>query len=359
MMEFVKCTDEQSDSLSTQTLADLTDLDVILDPALIPRQYLLFPDLEELPENVDFLSKRIQRNPRRLREHVQRIMLHRKRRESRDTFDAMTDLFLVLGESGQELRRNLLKKTRKILTAKQYIFLRYHLRKALTLDALQSFLVDNADHRQRRSELVQDRFLNGSGEATTLERARFYLRNDDLSNAQILLETALTEDPGDPQIVEALLSFYVDNQLASAFFHTYYSNLGRGLANAALWRQTEHLFRTATEPADKQPDDLAGYHLSMADYKLIDEVYLLPTTAGAYFAVAAADAEHPMRRLLLNLLKRRESLRINQQNVVELLDMDNEQEALRLLHKAQSMKLIQGFERAAAADRVRDRQGNQ
>lgn len=82
-------------------------------------------------------------------------------------------------------------------------------------------------------------------------------------------------------------------------------------------------------------------------YELAGELYVLPTPAGAYFAVSSPDASR-VRRLLLALLRHRSSPRVDTAFVCECLATDDEQEALEVLHRAQSLAWIEGY------DQVRD-----
>lgn len=81
----------------------------------------------------------------------------------------------------------------------------------------------------------------------------------------------------------------------------------------------------------------------MSEYQLVEEFYLLPTTAGAFYAVSGRDNE-PIRRLMLVLLKQETSLQINTENLCRWLDISDEQEALAILHRAQTLSLVQGFQ---------------
>jgi hypothetical protein len=80
----------------------------------------------------------------------------------------------------------------------------------------------------------------------------------------------------------------------------------------------------------------------MSEYHLIEEFYLLPTTAGAFYAVSSRE-EEPIRRLMIVLLKQEKSQQINVENLCQWLEMSDEQEALAILHRAQTLSLVQGF----------------
>ncbi|MES9943034.1 MAG: hypothetical protein ABW104_18240 [Candidatus Thiodiazotropha sp. 6PLUC2] len=80
----------------------------------------------------------------------------------------------------------------------------------------------------------------------------------------------------------------------------------------------------------------------MSEYELVEEFYLLPTSAGAFYAVSGREDE-PVRRLMLILLKQERSLKINAESLCEWLELSDEQEALAILHRAQTLSMVQGF----------------
>ncbi len=80
-------------------------------------------------------------------------------------------------------------------------------------------------------------------------------------------------------------------------------------------------------------------------YELADDLYILPTPAGAYFAVSSLEKSR-VRRLLLALLRDRSSPHVTTQFLCECLETDDEQEALEVLHRAQSLAWVEGYEQA-------------
>lgn len=80
----------------------------------------------------------------------------------------------------------------------------------------------------------------------------------------------------------------------------------------------------------------------MSNYQLIDTYYMLPTPAGAFHAVTATEIG-PAERLLINLLQQPVSTRIDLPTLCSLIDIPDEQEALKVLFNAQSSLWLQGF----------------
>ena len=82
-----------------------------------------------------------------------------------------------------------------------------------------------------------------------------------------------------------------------------------------------------------------------AEYELAEDLYILPTPAGAYFAVSSPH-DTRVRRLLRALLRYRSSPHVDTGFLCRCLETENEQEALEVLHRAQSLAWIEGFTEA-------------
>lgn len=80
-------------------------------------------------------------------------------------------------------------------------------------------------------------------------------------------------------------------------------------------------------------------------YELAGNLFVLPTPAGAFHAVSTLD-DSRVRRLLLALLRHRVSPRIDIGFLCRSLATDDEQEALEVLHRAQSLAWIEGYPEA-------------
>ena len=78
------------------------------------------------------------------------------------------------------------------------------------------------------------------------------------------------------------------------------------------------------------------------EYELADGLYILPTPAGAYFAISSPE-DTRVRRLLLALLRHRSSPHVDAEFLCRCLGSDDEQDALEVLHRAQSLAWIEGY----------------
>ncbi len=80
----------------------------------------------------------------------------------------------------------------------------------------------------------------------------------------------------------------------------------------------------------------------MTDYQLLDELYLLPTAAGAFYA-ASSRADDPIRDMLFNLLREGSSPLASPASLTHWFANEDQQQCLAWLHRAQTLSLIQGF----------------
>lgn len=86
----------------------------------------------------------------------------------------------------------------------------------------------------------------------------------------------------------------------------------------------------------------------MSRYKLNENLFLYPTPAGAYHAVTAVDNDKP-RRLLRHLLQQNKTPSLEIGQLCRLMDSDDEEKALELLHHCQKLGWVQGLEHAIEA----------
>lgn len=80
----------------------------------------------------------------------------------------------------------------------------------------------------------------------------------------------------------------------------------------------------------------------MPDYQLIDDHFIMPTSAGAYFCVTHQHAG-PTRHLMQALLKEKTSPKLTMEQLLAWTGLDNDVTAIKFLHRAQSLGWIQGL----------------
>ncbi len=218
-----------------------------VEASLLPETHRLAPRFRRAEWDnayLDYMQRRLRRNPRDLKSHVRRILMLHGQGRNRECFGAMLDLFLVLGEGGKALRRNLVRKVEADLTPSQRVFLNDHLDKGLTASAPlpedAGVLLSNA-LSGTTNVVVQKKGEEKSVEEDPLEVARQLIAGEppDEGTAQALLEGALRQDPGREEVCRELLALYRRNHLKDAFRCTYAALMGRRLALPRLWRETE------------------------------------------------------------------------------------------------------------------------
>ncbi len=79
----------------------------------------------------------------------------------------------------------------------------------------------------------------------------------------------------------------------------------------------------------------------MSGYQLLENNYILPTPAGAYYAVSA-DSDDKARWFLLNLLSFPESRLLTEEYLLKITRSKSAQEAMELLYRLQGLGWIQG-----------------
>ncbi len=86
----------------------------------------------------------------------------------------------------------------------------------------------------------------------------------------------------------------------------------------------------------------------MSAYQFTDNRYLLPTPAGAYYAVSA-DSDDKTRMFLLALLSQSSSRELNESTLLRTTHTKNNEEAMELLYRAQGLGWVQGEQRLREA----------
>lgn len=79
----------------------------------------------------------------------------------------------------------------------------------------------------------------------------------------------------------------------------------------------------------------------MQRYNLVTQIYASPTPAGAYYA-ASTDVDESARQLLFALMTQNQSQLLTIPRLLKWTDLENEQQALELLYRVQSLRWIQG-----------------
>jgi hypothetical protein len=203
------------------------------------------------------LEERIQRNPRDLHAHVERVLLRESRSDGVELFAALIDLFIALGPGGRALRSRLLNRAAPRLTSDQHTFLDAHLDTPLQADAPGAAVPGACLSRpvEGTTLIVRRRDAKSAERMDAAALAREALAAGDAAAAQALLEEALEIDPGLPEASLELLALYQRGNQRADFERTRAALLGRRLARPDLWERTavyfatQHDLRPVTEPS--------------------------------------------------------------------------------------------------------------
>jgi len=79
-----------------------------------------------------------------------------------------------------------------------------------------------------------------------------------------------------------------------------------------------------------------------SDYSLTEGLYLYPTPAGAYYAVSSLESDKP-RQFLRKLLQQPKTQTLNLENLQDLMNHDDQEKCLELLHHCQKLSWVQGL----------------
>lgn len=191
-----------------------------MEPSLLPpttRLLRRFPTEAMQRRYLRHLQQKIRRNPRDLQAHVGRILILRLLRDGDAAAEALSELHRILGTRGVALRARLFGHIVVLLTPQQ--------RRLLDPDAIPGAL-----------PIVVLRRAPASPASVPLELARQAIAAGRDDAAQLLLEGALDEDPGDVQVCDALLGLYRRRRARADLLKTRAALLGRRLALPEKWQ---------------------------------------------------------------------------------------------------------------------------
>ncbi len=246
MEEFIVKTNSENNSSNDADIKPPKDY--VVEPGLLPETRQLVPNFPVsgwLAHYPRFLEKKIHRNPHNLLTHVQRILLHHATKKTTATYGALIDLYWVLGSRGQALRKNLLNKTKDILSKEQLTFLSEHIESGLNTKNLTASIPGAClpKHIGGEQRIINRTDIDETENTPPIALAQEYLHQGDPSTACLILESALENDPCQEDICEELLTLYRDHSMHDAFTKTYNTMLGRRLASTKKWQETERFFQ--------------------------------------------------------------------------------------------------------------------
>jgi hypothetical protein len=236
--------DAALDDSLTQTM------DHFVEPSLHPQPSQLLPSFPTRKWSSTFsqhLAKRVRRNPRDLRAHVQRTLYHLSKHDSDAIYAALIDLFLILGKRGSHIRKNLFRQAIPYLSEEHYQFLSTRLKSGLDRNEPlppNTFSSLSRGHSGTTQLVIRKSTDSNHSGASPLDHAMEQFNQNDWLTAMVILENALHHDPGDTDVTCELLSLYKEKHAREAFYRTYTALFGRRLAMPQLWVDTERFFST-------------------------------------------------------------------------------------------------------------------
>lgn len=223
------------------------------EPSLLPENRQLRPDFSVPTWDAAFaehLRRRIERNPRDLRAHTQRVLMHAGNSDGASTFSALADLFIVLGGNGYELRQTLLHQVTSVLTVEQFQFFSLRMDAGLAVDeqlpggSYSSLSIGGSENYQLviKSDASPGESIGNSG----LISARQQIAEGRIEQARELLERSLELDPGNRDLCIELLDLYRKHELVDAFRQFYFRLSARSLAEPQRWLELDTHFQQQT-----------------------------------------------------------------------------------------------------------------
>lgn len=196
------------------------------EPSLLPSSSRL---LRRLPADalerryLQHLAQRLRRNPRDLRAHVRRVLIHHARADVAGVDEALVALFDVLGTQGYALRLRMLQQVGDLLTPARQRF----------------FTARLADGSIRAAPATRPMVVvcrsDGTSAPDLVASARDAVARGHDERAQLLLEGAVTADCGDARVCAELLTLYRRRDAKAAFLRMRATLLGRQVALADEW----------------------------------------------------------------------------------------------------------------------------
>ncbi|VAW87278.1 hypothetical protein MNBD_GAMMA18-2035 [hydrothermal vent metagenome] len=194
----------------------------------------------------EHLQRRIERNPRDLRSHTQRVFMQFARGDALATFGALADLFIVLGKLGYDLRYSMLQHVAEKLQAEHFQFLQQRLKMGLRADEQ---LPGGSYSRLSQGGIENYPLVSQVGNSSPqdgddwLSLVQQCVSAGNIDQACRLMEQLVESDPGNQEACTELLALYRKHQLASDFQASYYRFSGRSLAVPESWQALDEHFK--------------------------------------------------------------------------------------------------------------------
>jgi len=210
-----------------------------IEPCFLNRvHWISHPPLKLYDSASHYLAHQISRHPHILINHVQRIHLHAAAKNTEKTYGALFDLYLVLGEKGEKLRKRILFQCKKILRKEQYTLLSefsFNSENAKNEYPMlaQSILYRVCSSHNIVSQIKTNKELHAQD---VIDEARERIDYGQLNEAQTLLEKAFIESPERADIATDLLEIYRHTRNKEALSEMLLHLSGTHFKDANTWK---------------------------------------------------------------------------------------------------------------------------
>ena len=154
----------------------------------------------------------------------------------------MIDLFIALGPKGLELKKSILRPTYDLFEKEHASFIKKHLRSGIKA----TLSIPTRESRLSKgissfADIVDRESVDGKP-YSPLSLAKEKLSLGELGYAQVILENALEDNPGDIEIANKLLDLYRNHEMSKEFTTMTTRLSGKTLASQEKWSETENYF---------------------------------------------------------------------------------------------------------------------
>lgn len=178
------------------------------DTEFLPSENLIF--VSQNKQLIEMMAYEVIWRPNDLQAHVRRILLSISCRDGAQSYGALLDLYIALGEKGRQLRQRMLLLASHMLTAEQNKMLREKLEQGVSRidsmpESVESILTEAVIGS---TDLVHRRNVLSNNKDDLLAEAKEYLVYGQVQEAQDLLEQLCLRDPMDTEVTGELLAIY-------------------------------------------------------------------------------------------------------------------------------------------------------
>lgn len=181
----------------------------LIEPCFLDRSdWLTRPPVHSRKKIAQYLTHLITRAPVDLTSHTHRVTLHRIEGDANSTYGALLDLFTVLGDKGEALRRRLLNAAAAVLTSEQLSLLTTVIDQNDTLPPYSPHAVLSNPTTNSGDLIRQTQESSDKSDEDPLQIAGDLLNSGQVDAAQRLLEETLLASPQREDISNELLQIY-------------------------------------------------------------------------------------------------------------------------------------------------------